>query len=56
MSLSMIDRTQVVFVINQLKTKDAKQRRLMFNEIAKTFCIYCGEIIVNCIYGGKPHG
>jgi len=56
MSLSTVDKVQVAFVIKQLMVKEAKQRRLMFNEIAKVFCLYCGESVSICLYKGAPHG
>ena len=56
MSLSAVDKMQVNFVITQLKAKEANQRRQMFNEIAKTFCLFCGQENALCLYKGKPHG
>lgn len=56
MSLSPMDKVQVNFVVTQLKAKDADQRRQMFNEIAKVFCLYCGQTVALCHYKGKPHG
>lgn len=56
MSLSTVDKMQVSFVVNQLKVKEAQSRRLMFNEIAKVFCLFCGETVNLCLYKGKPHG
>lgn len=56
MSLSTMDKVKVNFVLQQLKAVESNTRRAMFNEIAKTFCLFCGRIVSECSYKGKPHG
>lgn len=46
--LNPFAKVQLAFVLEHLKPKTSNERKAMFDEIRKVYCINCGYTILTC--------